>query len=367
MLNVHIIYHKYLLDDGTTVSVGGIQTYISALADIISQNGHHVFIHQTAKKAFSLALGRVQVVGHTEPDLSNAVIQTLSAEDIVLFATEDLIVPCPCRSIAIQHGIAWDKPSRTGSPRWVNRLFILKRAWQGYVRIRKLSLVDLLVCVDYNFINWYKTQVGYPEVRYQVIPNFTQIPAKEALPKKHSENDQLRIIFARRLFDYRGTRIFSNAAAKILKEYPNVFITIAGEGPDKEWMMNRLADCNRVEFISYSASDSIEIHKNKHIAVIPTIGSEGTSLSLLEAMASGCAVVCSNVGGMTNIVIDGYNGLMVNPDEDSLYTAMKKLIEHTELRRKLADKAYETVADGFSLEKWTAKWMSILNEINIRK
>lgn len=366
-MNVHIIYHRYLLDDGVTVSVGGIQTYISTLADVISQNGYCVFIHQTARKAFSLTLGCVQVVGHTETDLSKAVIQTVSAEDVVIFATEDLIVPCHCRSIAIQHGITWDKPSRAGSPRWVNRLFIAKRAWQSYVRIRKISSVDMLVCVDYNFVNWYKTQIGYPEIRYHVIPNFSPIPVKEESQKIYDEKDQTRIIFARRLFDYRGTRIFSNAAAKILKEYPNTFITIAGEGPDKEWMMNKLARYNYVEFISYSSSESIEIHKDKHIAIIPTIGSEGTSLSLLEAMASGCAVICSNVGGMTNIVIDGYNGLMINPDEDSLYKAMKKLIENTELRRKLADKAYETVSDGFSLEKWAAKWTSILNEINSKK
>ena len=104
-----------------------------------------------------------------------------------------------------------------------------------------------------------------------------------------------------------------------------------------------------------------KIHADKHVALVPTLGSEGTSLSLLEAMASQCAVVCTNVGGMTNIVIDGHNGIMINPDEDELYTAVLKLIKNRELRKIMSDRAYSTVKEGFSIERWEARWRTILN------
>ncbi|WP_420491566.1 glycosyltransferase [Neobacillus drentensis] len=53
------------------------------------------------------------------------------------------------------------------------------------------------------------------------------------------------------------------------------------------------------------------------------LGSEGTSLSLLEAMAAKCAEIATNVGGMTNIILDNYNGLIINPDESELYLALE--------------------------------------------
>lgn len=118
-----------------------------------------------------------------------------------------------------------------------------------------------------------------------------------------------------------------------------------------------------MNFITYNSEKSLKIHQDKDIAVIPTIASEGTSLSLLEAMAAGCAVICTNVGGMTNIIIDGYNGLMINPDEDSLYKALDRLIEDKLLRGRLQAKAYETIKEAFSLNIWKSKWAQIIKNI----
>ena len=101
----------------------------------------------------------------------------------------------------------------------------------------------------------------------------------------------------------------------------------------------------------------------KDIAVVPTVGSEGTSLSLLEAMASGCAVVCTNVGGMTNIVLDGYNGLMIYPEEEELYNALTCLIEDSSLRAKLQANAYNCVKDAFSLHRWKDAWKKVIDNV----
>ena len=95
---------------------------------------------------------------------------------------------------------------------------------------------------------------------------------------------------------------------------------------------------------------------------VPTVGSEGTSLSLLEAMSAQCAVIASNVGGMTNIILDNYNGLLVNAgDSDDLYKAIKKLLDYPEDRERLSAKAYETVKQAFSYEKWAEKWKEVLS------
>ncbi|MBO7309866.1 MAG: glycosyltransferase family 4 protein, partial [Clostridia bacterium] len=189
--------------------------------------------------------------------------------------------------------------------------------------------------------------------------NYTNIADKFDKPA-----DKLRVIFARRLFDYRGTRVFTNAIKRILDEGYDINVTVAGSGPDENWMHEQLDSYISVSFIKYQSHESLDIHKDKHIAVVPTIGSEGTSLSLLEAMSAQCAVVCTNVGGMTNIVLDGHNGLIVNSGSvDQLYEAIKRLLDDEALRIKLSNNAYQSVIDSFSYEKWAEQWKKLLTEI----
>ena len=118
---------------------------------------------------------------------------------------------------------------------------------------------------------------------------------------------------------------------------------------------------DKVTFTTYNSEEALKIHADKHIAVIPTVGSEGTSLSLLEAMSAQCAVICTDVGGMTNVVIDRYNGLMINAgDSQMLYKAIKELINDEKLLRCLAERGYETFKNGFSYTMWSNRWKDVV-------
>jgi len=161
-------------------------------------------------------------------------------------------------------------------------------------------------------------------------------------------------------FSYSSS--LGKATKKILDTYDNVFVTFAGTGPDEAWIRAELDGYTNYEITKYASDDSLKVHADKHIAVVPSLGSEGTSLSLLEAMASGCAVVCTNVGGMTNIVIDGFNGIMADIAGDSLYYAIKKLVDDEELRKDIGKNAYDTVSKGFSYERWAKAWKTVLLE-----
>jgi glycosyltransferase involved in cell wall biosynthesis len=105
-----------------------------------------------------------------------------------------------------------------------------------------------------------------------------------------------------------------------------------------------------------------EILRHMDIALIPTKGTEGTSLSCLEAMAAGCAVIASPVGGLTDLIIDDYNGLLVKPTPSHLIAAIDLLINDHLQRERLGEKARETAA-AFSLERWREKWTSAIHEV----
>lgn len=349
------------------IALGGVDTYIHDLSITLASAGYEVRIYQESDVKTIYDYNGVKIVG-TGKRSNRGVNKYLlhetdvdASKDILIFSTDYLIVPTPFKNvIAIQHGVAWDITKSSRVTDCANVLSIVKGAIRSTKKYLRYKHCSHLVCVDYNFINWYRTQIAYIGMKLSIIPNYSKIP--ESLDRKCMDNP--KIIFARRLVEYRGTRIFTYALQKVFKVYPTVEITIAGEGPEKCWMMEQLGKNRNVHFISYSPEESLTIHQCHDIAVVPTCGSEGTSLSLLEAMAAGCAVIASNVGGMTNIILDGYNGLMISPDVDELAMALLRLIDDIALRTRIAQKGRETVIESFSFEKWKTKWLQLIEEIS---
>lgn len=168
-------------------------------------------------------------------------------------------------------------------------------------------------------------------------------------------------MFARRFVGIRGTRLFTPIAKRLLEKYPNIEITFAGSGPDEDYMRDILNGIDRVNFTKYKSDESLKFHSQFNISVVPTLYSEGTSLSLLEAMSAHCAVVCTNIGGMTNVILDNYNGLMVSPNEEELFEALCKLIDDKKFREKIVQNGYNTIKSSFSLAKWEEKWKDVIN------
>jgi glycosyltransferase involved in cell wall biosynthesis len=85
------------------------------------------------------------------------------------------------------------------------------------------------------------------------------------------------------------------------------------------------------------------------IFVLPSL-SESFSNALMEAMASGCAVVASRVGGNPELVIPGETGLLFEAGQsDELAGALLRLAESAPLRQQLADRASEIIRSRFTV------------------
>ena len=224
------------------MSIGGIQTYLTNLIPVLRRQGYDVTIWQRSAKDFHKVLDGCDVYGipfrenwgkRVAKFLLDAALPHIDLpNDLLLYGCETCITRhVPCRTVAIQHGIFWDVPKKEGA---YLRGYVRKclNAWKI---IKRVSKVDHLVCVDNNFINWHRAITPYPKVKHIFIPNFTAIPSE--MPSK--EHEGISIIFARRFFPHRGTRLFANVIERILKEYKNIHVTVAGTGPDADYWFGR--------------------------------------------------------------------------------------------------------------------------------
>lgn len=377
-MKVGIIFDRFLDATGREQTVGGVQSYIFQLGKICREMGSETLLFQQGQAGFERFLHSLRIIGvSTGEGGSSGQKQGLykaarrfidRGKDILIFAADHFSVKTDDpKAILIQHGVSWDLPARFLTSKRAFRFGLgamVKKGSKIIKAIKNFENCPNRVCVDYNFLNWYKT-VTNREVseRIWVIPNFAQIASEDQLEAKSRRQDPIRILFARRFMPFRGTRIMAEAAMAILKTNDNVRFTFAGEGPDEMWLRRTFDGDSRVSFQTYLPQDSLKIHLDRDIAVVPSFASEGTSLSVAEAMGAGCAVVAAAVGGITNMIIDGYNGLLVFPRVQSFESAIRRLIEDKTLRDRLAARGHETASAAFSSDRWREQWQDVLETV----
>jgi L-malate glycosyltransferase len=95
---------------------------------------------------------------------------------------------------------------------------------------------------------------------------------------------------------------------------------------------------------------------------------EAFSNSILEAMASGCCVIASRVGGTPELVTDGQTGALFNVgDVDQLAHRLVELIQDSSLRKALGTKAAEFAADKLNIDIALRRSMEIYDDLLRRK
>ena len=70
-------------------------------------------------------------------------------------------------------------------------------------------------------------------------------------------------------------------------------------------------------------------------------------------------VIATNIGGLPNLIIDGFNGLLINPHEQELINALNRVLNSEALRQKLSQNAV-TVAQAFDKSVWMDRWKSVI-------
>jgi glycosyltransferase involved in cell wall biosynthesis len=349
-------------------AIGGVETYIQTLASALI-GAWQVVVVQPSHCEEVVKVGGLEVRSLPASSVTAVVrwIEThlLQPGDVLLMSTDQYASASVWPStIAIQHGIYWDLPvglyARWDLPRLVAAAY---KILDNIRNVQRINRFQHAVCVDYTYNTWLRCLVQSRDVLVTVIPNCPG-PEWYALPLGSvSTGKRCRILFPRRLVRIRGTLLFATVVHSLLEEFDEILITIAGDGPDLEAMQSVLAPQTRVIYTKAPHSEMLKLVDLHDIVVVPSLGSEGTSLSVVEAMARGRCIVASNVGGLPNLVIDGFNGLLCDPTIESLYSALKRVILDGALRVTLAGRAAAVAREAFSPSQWAERWLGILNSV----
>lgn len=164
-----------------------------------------------------------------------------------------------------------------------------------------------------------------------------------------------------RLVEVKDQMTMIRAIVELAKIIPDVVLVVVGDGT----MMTKLKEYSveqrimqHIRFVG-NREDVPEILNIMEVFLLTSL-SEGTSVSLLEAMACGVPAIVTNIGGNPSIVNDGENGFLVEPKNVSdIAKKLLILLESDDVRNKMGIKASETVRQYYALDKMIEKYDDI--------
>lgn len=191
-----------------------------------------------------------------------------------------------------------------------------------------------------------------------MIPNGVDL--SRFAPAPGDDRRSGRIIIVGTLANLRpekGLMNFVRAAALVRERCPQGRFVIWGEGPlrpDLERLVRTLGLEGAVELRGLTAEPEVAL-RELDIFVLPSL-SEGCSNVLLEAMATGLAVVATRVGGNPALTEEQVTGLLVPPgDQAALAKAIIRLVEEPALAAELAARGEDRVRAEFGIDRMLAR------------
>ena len=189
---------------------------------------------------------------------------------------------------------------------------------------------------------------AFPEIKVDVITNgidTSDFCIQTGLPERRD----VRLLFIGRLVDQKGLPTLLEAFSSIVNTSGRTDITlcVVGDGPQKSHYQQYINDHKlngQVEFTGWvKLSDLVYRYNASDIFVLPSTF-EGMPSVVLQAMACGVPVVSTRVFGSEDLVVDGFNGYLVDiGDSKAIAERLQYLADHPEQRHVMGMNARNSV------------------------
>jgi phosphatidyl-myo-inositol alpha-mannosyltransferase len=194
---------------------------------------------------------------------------------------------------------------------------------------------------------------------YKVIPNGVDVDRyRKAVPLARWQDGTRNVLFVGRHEPRKGLIELLKAFRILRKTGCECRLLVVGSGPQereaRRYVMTRRL--GGVEFLGRVSDDEkAQLFKTADVYVSPATGRESFGIVLLEAMAAGTAIVCSDIHGYKGVVRRGTDGLLVPPRKPkALAAAIGTLLADDELRARMG-RSGTLRAEEFSWERVAAK------------
>lgn len=348
-------------------SVGGGEVHTEHLARALEDSGHKVTVFTDEPADPGREVTDIDVRTYPTPAKVNPVNEfvlahrareDLAACDVVLLTDESgfLGVDCPVPTAMVFH-LVWHGWISRNRPIWNVLAEKPQALLYAAMERRIVSKTDAIVAISPNMAEDI-SRIGDIEEKLCQIPNGVDVDRF----RLRETNDEFTVHFQGRLVSMKNPDLLVEAAARSWGDWQ---LTIGGDGPLREELKQRVGEAgldDRVELLGYvPESELAELYARTHVYVLPSTY-EGMPLTVLEAAASGSAIVASPRAATDFVTQD--IGMVVDPDAAMLAKTLDGLAADPERVAKMgmaARKRAEEYAWAAVAEQYEALFESLVN------
>ncbi|MBW4664646.1 MAG: glycosyltransferase family 4 protein [Chroococcus sp. CMT-3BRIN-NPC107] len=249
-----------------------------------------------------------------------------------------------------------------------NKLSVLVKYWLEQIvyqrcdRFIVLSKAFGTILHERHRIPWSKIHVipgGVDPTQFQISLSRTQ--AREQLGW---QTDRFILFTPRRLVQRMGIDVLLNAIAAVKLQYPQVWLAIAGKGPQQVYLEQQVLELgleNHVKFLGYLPDNQLDVaYQAADLTIMPSQSFEGFGLVLLESLACGTPVLCTPIGGMPEVLTSFSPELITtSADAEAIATCLKSVLSKN-ISLRTRESCQEYASTNFNWTKITSQVRQVL-------
>ncbi len=207
--------------------------------------------------------------------------------------------------------------------------------------------------------------------RPRVMPMGVDTQRFSAGPERGEDSDQT-VLFVGRLAKKKGVEHLLRAFPDVLARHPDARLVVVGDGPcrgELEALSSQLGLAERIRFAGAQPPAELpRFYSRSRVFLVPSVvtmsgDTDGLPVVLPEAMAAGCPVVGTSVGGIPDIVVSGRTGLVVEPrSPEALAAAINQLLHPPAEAQRMGSLARRWVRRKFDWRQVAKSYADVLTQ-----
>jgi glycosyltransferase involved in cell wall biosynthesis len=243
----------------------------------------------------------------------------------------------------------------------------------GHLALR-MSKYDVLICVSRSTADAVHAR-NVPRNKIKIIPNGVDIELFTPKSKSNTEEPGVAeygplILTVAGITPTKGLHCLLESAIKVVEEYPSTLFLIIGPVRSEDYYLSlkRMIKKNNLKENVKIILGVDQCKMNMYYSLCDVYAQpstqEGFCMTVLEAMASGKAVVGTKTGAIPELIRESRGGLLVDPGSpNQLSEALLELLKDDERRKKMGRRGHKYVAENYSWKKIAEETLALYHQI----
>lgn len=263
------------------------------------------------------------------------------------------LVPMAIRKTGIQHihtvhDVQLSRPSGLIIYGQEKPFLILDKVYEKIVK-RLFGNPDVVISPSRWLLGYYQARGFFYESKKMVMPNpliFKKVDKREERQEEKQKPEIINLLFVGQLEKFKGILFLVDALKKI--QLQNWQLSIIGSGGAEDEVKQSVANDSRFKFMGrIEHSELADYYRQTDLVIVPSLCYENSPKVIDESLIANVPVIASDIGGVSEIVKDDYNGFTFAPgNEKNLTEVLEYFLNHPEEIEELKKNCFISVRNS---------------------